>query len=61
MSKCKACGADITWMKTEAGKNIPVDTDTVGDFGADVFDKETMTAHWATCPDADKFRRKKNA
>ena len=24
-SKCRSCGAEIKWLKTKAGKNIPVD------------------------------------
>jgi hypothetical protein len=29
ISHCKACGADIVWMKTARGNNIPVDAETV--------------------------------
>lgn len=25
MSKCKGCGADVLWIKTEAGKNMIVE------------------------------------
>lgn len=25
MSYCKSCGAEIKWIKTKAGKNMPVD------------------------------------
>lgn len=25
MSKCRGCGADIEWVKTRTGKNMPVD------------------------------------
>jgi len=28
MSKCKGCGAEIYWMKTNSGKSIPVDVFT---------------------------------
>jgi len=34
MSECRSCGAEIVWLKTSAGKNIPVDADTVADAGA---------------------------
>jgi hypothetical protein len=62
ISKCKACEADIVWMKTAKGNNIPVDAETVEEdlLGTPVvFDPDTMTSHFATCPSADKFRRKK--
>jgi len=25
MAKCKACGAEIIWIKTQSGKNMPCD------------------------------------
>jgi len=61
MATCRSCGAEITWMKTSGGKNIPVDAETVEDEGATIFDPDTMTTHFETCPDADKFRKKKGA
>lgn len=61
MATCKSCGAEIIWLKTDRGKNIPVDAETVADPGATIFDPEQMTTHFETCPDADKFRKKKGA
>lgn len=58
MSECRSCHAEIKWMKTEAGKNIPVDIDSVDDRGATIFDPDTMISHFATCPDADQHRKK---
>lgn len=43
-SSCKGCGQSITWMLTENGKSTPLNLDG--------------TTHWATCPDAKKFKRK---
>ena len=60
MSKCKSCGAEIVWLKTSSDKNIPVDCDTVEEdtLGMpEVFDPDTMTSHFATCPDAKKWRK----
>jgi len=54
MSECRNCGQEIKWMKTENNKNIRVDPDTVADEGAEIFDPETMTAHFVTCPDSEK-------
>lgn len=72
-SKCRSCDASIVWMKTSTGKNIPVDTDTVderdleyvydernrfNDYRTPVFVPKNHTAHFATCPDAAKHRRR---
>jgi hypothetical protein len=59
MAKCRACKAEIMWMTTTNGKKIPVDIETVGDIGATVFDPDTMVSHFATCPDAEKFRKRR--
>lgn len=29
MSRCKGCGAEIEWIKTAAGKNMPIDPEPV--------------------------------
>jgi hypothetical protein len=49
------------WMKTKAGKNIPVDYATVPpDQGQLIFDQEAgHISHFATCPNADKHRKRK--
>lgn len=31
MNTCRSCGARITWLKTAAGKSIPVDEDPAPD------------------------------
>ena len=43
-SKCKSCGAEVWWIRTFSGKNMPVDRDG--------------TSHFATCPHADRWRTK---
>lgn len=43
-SKCKGCYADIYWVKTPGGKNMPVDIDG--------------TPHWASCPQAEDFKKR---
>ncbi len=40
-AKCRGCDATIFWVKTENGKNMPVDPDG--------------TPHWGTCSKADRF------
>jgi hypothetical protein len=74
MSTCRTCEADILWARTRAGESIPVDAVPRPD-GTLVLhgeppnrlalprlplDSEPFYAsHFATCPNADKFRRAK--
>lgn len=62
---CSSCKAPIEWYETMNGKKMPVNrgavylrtgTDVVGDPTADIASSDT---HWATCPDAAKWKRKK--
>lgn len=54
---CKGCGAPIAWVKTRTSKAMPVDIARV----VIVTDNgEVITgraSHFATCPQADRFRR----
>ena len=56
MSKCRSCGADIVWVKTQQGKNMPIDAET--DNGDTIFDHNVHRSHFATCPHADQHRRR---
>ncbi len=64
-TECRSCGQSIVWMKTEAGKNIPVDPESLDaeDLEADatgtapLFDAKRHISHFATCPDADTHRK----
>lgn len=42
-SSCKSCNADIYWIKTANGKNMPVNPDG--------------SSHFSTCPNADAHRK----
>lgn len=55
---CRSCGAAVVWFKTDAGKNMPVDAATVLPEDL-VLELPRHVSHFATCPDADKFRRKR--
>ena len=74
MSKCKGCGAEIIWIKTITGKNMPVDAKpekrvlvykdlpegTISNFIPDYGTVVTVyTPHWASCPKAQDFKSKK--
>lgn len=54
-SICK-CGATMLWMVSASGKRTPVDCkhDIVGQ---KLFNSETMTSHFVTCPLAKQFRK----
>jgi hypothetical protein len=43
LGRCRGCGAAIAWCRTTAGRHAPLDRDG--------------TSHFATCPQADTFRR----
>jgi hypothetical protein len=65
-AKCRSCGAYIVWLKTKAGKNMPVDADSLDDVDLEaeagempLFDPSAgHISHFATCPNADQHRRK---
>jgi hypothetical protein len=42
-SQCRSCKSEIFWIKTKKGKNMPTNPDG--------------TSHFATCPEADRYRR----
>lgn len=46
MSKCRSCLTTIQWRTTAKGRRTPVNEDG--------------SPHWATCPDADKFKFKQS-
>jgi len=59
-SICKGCGKKIKWIKTEKGKDMTVDPEI-----ATVITEKGKTIrgfipHWATCPEAKKFRKANN-
>jgi len=43
-TECRTCGATIQWIVTKRQKRMPVDV-------------PERTSHFATCPDADKWRK----
>lgn len=64
MPYCKSCGKKIMWVKTEEGRNMPIDYDPelehlFADGHPVEFDYDSMVSHFATCPEADKWRKNK--
>lgn len=43
-SACRSCAAPVLWVDTYGGKRAPLNADG--------------TSHFATCPQADQWRRK---
>jgi hypothetical protein len=67
MASCRGCGREIIWAVTTANKKMPLDTkpetravlvERDGDGTMVVKTVPTYMPHWATCPNADDFRRK---
>jgi len=56
ITRCRTCRAQIIWFKTEAGKNMPVDADSVKPED-DELDLSRHVSHFATCPQADSHRK----
>lgn len=67
LTYCSACDAAIAFLKTKSGKPMPVDIETVNEQekqklvnGEDVpFEFGRHISHFATCPEAKKFRKPK--
>lgn len=68
-TRCRGCDAPIYWIKTQAGKSHPLNptpekrwVEYWPDGNPDLKTWQlidTYTSHFATCPAADQFRKKK--
>jgi len=72
--KCRSCGAPILWAETPKGKRIPIDPTPVPDGNIFLVTREggrpplampaitgnpdRWKSHFATCPNADKHRKR---
>jgi hypothetical protein len=56
MSACRSCGAAIVWLKTSAGKNMPVDAETATAGDTQFEEAAGHISHFATCPNAASHR-----
>lgn len=57
MSKCRSCQAPIRWIRTAVGKPMPLDF-APSPNGNVRHDGEMYTSHFATCPDAKRWRKR---
>lgn len=62
MPKCKSCGAEIEWIKTDKGKNAPIDAKPIKVWsqtrGGAWMLIDGHVSHFATCPNANQHRKK---
>jgi hypothetical protein len=72
---CRSCGQKVQWVMTEKGRRMPVDLQPVyagniilkdrsGNVPLAIYVKpdpqfKRYISHFATCPSADKWRKKK--
>lgn len=53
---CRSCGEDIVFLRTAAGRPMPVNADTVEPGDTD-YEHGRHVSHFATCPAADQHRK----
>ena len=56
-SECDGCAKHVYWIRTTKGKRMPVDVDVYGGFAPTSSEPGRGWAHFATCPQAQRFRR----
>jgi len=54
--RCRSCRAEIIWLPTAAGKNMPTDAHSVKP-DDDEFEPGRHVSHFSTCKNADMHRR----
>ena len=57
MAKCTACDAEIKFIRTENGRQMPVDTKPITVITSLGKTIKAWTPHWIHCPAADRFRK----
>lgn len=56
-AQCRSCGAEVFWITTDAGRQMPVDVNVEGGRTPGVDADGRGISHFATCPFADEHRR----
>lgn len=63
--RCRSCGASVDWYATPAGKAMPMAAEAVclrtrgGGPVDELGDFDAADTHWATCPQAGRWRAAK--
>jgi hypothetical protein len=58
MAECRSCGKEIVWVRTENNKMMPCDIDAEIITEKDGERLVVLKPHWASCKDADQWRKK---
>lgn len=59
-TKCSSCEKLIVWFNTTSGRKMPVDAETTKPTdAAHQLDLSRHKSHFATCPNANKHRRRR--
>ena len=71
MGRCKSCGAQIEWVLTVKGHNMPLDVTPIAGGNIKILDNGRAqvvdthpdvirsVSHFTTCPEANAHRRRK--
>jgi hypothetical protein len=54
ITRCKSCRARIIWLRTDLGRNMPVDADTV-DVHDEIYEHGRHVSHFSTCPQGKEW------
>jgi hypothetical protein len=54
---CRSCHAEIYWVKTKAGKNMPASIGGPGCFAPEENEDGLGISHFADCEQADQHRK----
>lgn len=59
ITECRSCKASIVWLWTKNDKKAPVNADSlaVTDDKLTEFDPKRHISHFATCPNAARYRK----
>jgi hypothetical protein len=54
IEKCRSCGAEIVWARTDAGRAIPLSLATVQTRD----EQQWLLSHFVDCPEAKGWKRR---
>lgn len=57
-NRCRGCRGTIWWVQMPSGKNMPLDVGSPGTEVPTLHAPGRGRPHWASCPNADDFRRR---
>jgi hypothetical protein len=58
MARCNACGAEIRFIRTEKGRQMPVEPKPITVITSLGKTIQAFVPHWTTCPGASQHRQK---